>query len=481
MTMPLRIAIVGDGVLAAQAALTLAQLGRDRVAVTIVGAGGTREGLGPIGPAVIALPEWLRGAAIAPHAAEILATTPGASLSHGIAFDGWTRPGAAWFLPFGDTGAPLRGLPFHQLAAKARATGNTIRLGDYALAAMAAQSGRFAFPADDSRSPLSTLDFGQHFPANAFAGTLAQIATRCGASGASAPLRHVETCDDGIAALVLSDETRIVADLYLDCSGAEALLVGEPLGIAVEEWDVLPPAWIVTRLTPLNGPTPPYALNGAKPDGWSLEVPLDGAIGAVDLVFGEGGPADATRLRTGARRKAWSGNCVALGAAAAINEPLFGAQLLAAQVMLDHLVRLLPANGTRQTTVAEFNRLSRAQAERLRDDATALWITNGRSGEPLWDAARTQPPSVDLKRRLDLFASRGVVPEYDDELFGPEDWVMMLHGQGLRPRRIDPLAASITEDEIMRHCTALRTRLTEALATMPPLAVVLNELRRARP
>lgn len=480
MTMPLRLAIVGDGVLAAQAALTLAQHGRDRVAVTIIGTGRAREGLGPVGPAILALPHWLRTPAIAPYAAQIVAATPGTSLSHGIAFDGWARPDAAWFMPFGDTGAPLGGLPFHQLAAKARAAGTAVRLGDYSLAAMAAQSGRFALPAEDPRSPLSALDFGQHFPAETLACTLARLAAGHGATAAAAPLRQVETAAEGIDALVLADDTRIVADLYLDCSGADALLIGDALAVRLDSSADAPPARFVTRLSALDGPPPSYALIRARPDGWSLEIPLDGAIGAIDLFFGDGGPTDAVPLSRGARRSAWTDNCVALGAAATMTEPLFGAELLAAQVMLDHLVRLLPGN-VGDATAAEFNRLSRAQAERRHDDAAALWVTNGRVGEPAWDGARALSPSPDLKRRLNLFASRGLVPEYDDELLAPDDWVMVLDGQGLRQRRIDTLAAAVPEAEITRHCATLRTRLTEALATMPPLAAALTELRRARP
>ncbi|MBL7372824.1 tryptophan 7-halogenase, partial [Escherichia coli] len=93
----------------------------------------------------------------------------------------------------------------------------------------------------------------------------------------------------------------------------------------------------------------------------------------------------AISLAQGRRAAAWTGNVVALGAAAMLVEPLHGWNLALLRNALDRLIGLLPAapNGPEP---AEYNRLTAREADRVRDFAILHYKTNGRIGEPLWDA-----------------------------------------------------------------------------------------------
>lgn len=450
--------MVGDGVAGALAAAMLARAG---AAVTRVptGCGGT--GLGPFGEAVMALPDFHASAV-----GQALPPVPGASFSLGVAFGGWAAGGPAWFLPFGDTGAPLGTLPFAQVAARLRAKGHPVRLADFSLAAMAAQAERFAPPSPDPRSPLSTLAAGVHYPAGALAAALDALAN----AALTAPLAEVMLADDRIAGLTLADGARVEADLFVDATGEAARLIGR-LGGPWESWNGWLPCNRAASLVERKPQAPPpYAFHVAGPHGWTAMTPLAGArVTTAMSVNGAGAAYD-----NGVRREAWRGNCVAIGAAAGVIEPVLGTPLLLAHNAVQRLIGLLPREADARIEAAEFNRLHASEHERVRDAAVALWATNGRQGEPLWDAARNRAPEP-LDWKLNLYASRGRVPLYDDELFTREDWTAILDGQGLRPRRADPLASAVSDEAVLAHAARLRERLTAAVRAMPSHA---DQLRR---
>ncbi|WP_163071645.1 tryptophan 7-halogenase, partial [Acinetobacter baumannii] len=80
---------------------------------------------------------------------------------------------------------------------------------------------------------------------------------------------------------------------------------------------------------------------------------------------------------------------------------LHGWNLALLRNALDRLIGLLPAapNGPEP---AEYNRLTAREADRVRDFAILHYKTNGRIGEPLWDAARAMPVPEALRHKLDL-------------------------------------------------------------------------------
>jgi len=456
-----RIGIVGGGVAGWMAALALTRA-LPGVRIDLVETAGPDWSLGPFGPAEASLPDfpwWLADHGV--DEGELLRAASqesrGGSFALGTAFSGWAGQEADWFLPFGTIGAPLGTTAFHQLAARLRDGGQQLRIADFSLAAIAAASGRFARPSDDPRSVLSSYGYGLHLDRAGLTATLRA------ASGLQ-PVGSFRAFTGDM--VTLQDGTSIAADLWLDCSGPAALLAGEDGWESWAEW--LPCDRVVASWNPAEGVPPPYGHAGAFEAGWQRTLPLVGGQGGALFYASAHLPEQpgAIPLAQGRRSQAWTGKVVALGAAATLLEPLHGWNLALLQNALARLIDLLPAapNGPEP---AEYNRLTASEADRVRDFAILHYKTNGRTGEPLWDAARAMPVPEPLRHKLDLYASRGRVPLYDEELFEADDWIAVLDGQGIRPRRHDTLADAIPEPALAQHAGRIREVILDAVRSMP--------------
>ncbi|NYT42159.1 tryptophan 7-halogenase [Sphingomonas sp. R-74633] len=450
------IGIVGGGVAGWMAALALVRA-LPHVRIDLIETEGPDWSLGPFGPAEASLPDfpfWLADHGVDESA--LLRAARG-SFSLGTAFSGWAGAEADWFLPFGTIGAPLGTTAFHQLAARIRAAGHDLRLADFSLAAIVAASGRFVRPSEDPRSILSSFGYGLHFDRAGLADTLRA------ASGITPIGSFRAFADDAVA---LQDGSQVTADLWLDCSGPAALLAGTTGWESWVQW--LPCDRAVENWNPAEGVPPPYSHAGAFEAGWQRTVPLVGGQGGTLLYASQHLPEQpgAIPIAQGRRTQAWTGKVIALGATATLIEPLHGWNLALLQNALARLLTLLPAtpNGPEP---AEYNRLTAEEADRVRDFAILHYKTNGRAGEPLWDSARAMPVPETLRHKLDLYQSRGRIPLYDEELFEADDWIAVLDGQGIRPRRHDALADAIPEPAILQHAERIRALILDAVRAMP--------------
>lgn len=464
-----QIVVAGDGVAAWLAAAVLAQrLGRGNN-IRIVGDGGG-HGLGPFGDGLVGLPEWQQTALAQALPADLLQRHAALNPVLGIAYAGWAAAGTTWFLPFGDCGAPLGTVPFPLLAARARLAGRRIRLADYALASLAAQAERFALPADDPRSPRSMLAYAAHMEADGLAAVLRAFARSLGVSEVAAPMRAPVQGPHGLSALALADGGQCAGDLFVDACGR--------LGGA-KSWE----SWghyfacdaVRQRIEPEPAPAP-YALMTATDGGWTASVPVAGRRHVTELLATADGalPAGAVRFDPGALAQPWSGNVVAIGAAALLVEPLFGTALLTATTAVERLAGLLPHKAGSPVEAAEYNRQTQLEAAALRDLVLAPWRTNGRQGLPIWDAERAAPVPEGLARKLALYASRGSVRIEDGELFEASDWALLLDGQGVHPRRVDATTLAPSMEQVDAHLTRLRARLIDEVRGMPAHSAFLQ-------
>lgn len=462
------VAILGANLCGWMAAAALARrLPRDRYSVVVIDDGTTGDGLGDFAP-VIAVPPALGGfhadLGIEPTA---LVRATGGGHALGVAFGGWRKDGTAAFLSYGETGMQLQGIGFHQLAGRLRKDGIHVRLADYALSAVAAQAGRFALEA-----PIA---HALHLPVEPYAAVLRAAALNFRASFANTPLADARIDANGIVEMLkLTDGAEIFPLLVLDCSGNSARIASRTAP-AFDDWSAwLPCDRTHTQTLSATGAPPPYTQVDAQGSGWTATWPLVGT--EVRLACAAGG--EGTPFRAGRRVEAWRGNCIALGAAAGLIEPLHPTALTVLLRSLAQLIQFWPAERRAPVEANAFNRFTANAMTGARNFIIAQKAAGrgvGAFGDEPGDTML--PDAVEAKRTL--FAARGRLPMFDDEPFEEEDWTAMFDAMGLVPRRYDARADTLPLATIQQHFADHRARIIAQVRALPPYAQAMAELAAA--
>lgn len=413
--------------------------------------------------------------------AEFMAAT-GATFKLGISFEHWARADDRYIHSFGDLGRSTWMGDFHHFWLTARARGIAADLGDYCLEHRAAAEGRFATGGEPR------LNYAYHFDAGRYARYLRARCEAAGLSRVEGRIARVERDGESghIAALHLADGQKVEGDLFLDCTGFRALLIGEAMGVGFEDWS----HWLPTdRALPVQTaavePPRPYTRAIAHDAGWQWRIPLQHRVGnglvycsdflsddeaRARLYAGVEGERlvepNPIRFRTGRRVKAWQGNCVALSLASGFVEPLESTSIHLIMIALTRLVQLLPAGGISPAAVARYNEQARREMEAVRDFIVLHYHLNERP-EPFWSRCRETPPPDSLAERIALFAEGAHAYQDTHDLFRVASWVQVMLGQRLEPARHHPLGTLMPPDRLAQALADLRAGIAAAVARLP--------------
>ena len=483
---PIRhIVIVGGGTagwMCAAAAAHVLNDGRRRI--TLV----ESDAIGIIGVGEATIPPILAfNAMLGIDEAAFVAATH-ATFKLGIEFHGWGRPDDRYVHPFGALGRDFDGVAFHQLWLRHQTADGVGPLEDYWISAAAARRARFDRPRGDPRSPLSGISYAYHFDAAAYAAFLRTFAEQRGVERIEGRIGSVEQDADGdVAAVLLDDGRRVAGDLFVDCSGFRSLLLGEAMGVPYHDWSHwLPCDRAVAVPCERRDPLVPLTRATARPAGWQWRIPLqhrtgnghvyssgfmdDDAAEAL-LLANLDAPASDTprRLRfvTGRRERMWQGNVVALGLSAGFIEPLESTSIHLIQSGISKLIALFPDKRIAAVERNEYNRLMIAQFDAVRDFVILHYKANQRHGEPFWDHVRSMDIPDSLAGKIALFAEKGRLFRYDDDLFSVPSWVAVLLGQHVVPRAFDPVTASLDEGGVIAAMKAMRAGIASIADAMP--------------
>ncbi len=486
---PMHIVIVGGGSAGWMCAAACAQaLHPQRYHLTLV----ESDDIGTVGVGEATLPA-LRDFNEFLHLdeAQFMRETQG-TFKLGIEFRGWDRAGEHYVHPFGAFGQLWGGVEFQHFWMRARELGlNPPPLGEFSCAVSACVRNAFDFP--DTRAIRSTFyGYAYHFDAGLYANFLRRQAMARGVTRIEGQVIDVqlEANTGDIELLTLESGQRIAGDFFVDCSGFRSLLLGDKLQVPWEDWSSWLPcdrAWAVP--CDRSPDFTPFTRSTAQKGGWIWRIPLqhrtgNGHVFSTQFV-GEDearatllGALDATaqaeprllKFRAGRRAQAWKRNCVALGLASGFLEPLESTSLFLIQKAIQDLLRLLPspeARGPDERLVREFNRLSDALYERIRDFLILHYTANRRIGEPLWDHVRHYELPESLRHKLRLFDVRGHVPYFKDGFFSRDSWLAVLFGQGLMPKAHDRLADFMPREQLDAKLRELHARVAAHVAEMP--------------
>ena len=406
------------------------------------------------------------------------------SFSYGTSYKNWGLTDASWVQSFQAPFPIWDGAPFaHHI------TDATPPLEQYLMSAQAAAKGKFVHPPADKNSPLSSTEYGYHYTARDLTKLLKVIAEKQGVQSKFQDIAAIESHDRKITGLKLKDGETLSAELYVDASGPDALLIS-----ALEDADIQTTRSLSALYSELKNENlgPPIRQVISHDFGWQSLTPLQ-EVNAVMTVYAPQseqaarkvhpqGEAVQCNMALGRRKKAWNGNCVAIGHAAAIVEPTSPAPLMLLQMDIDRLVGLIPVTEACDIEAQIFNEGFQTDVENIELFNNAFFQLEGLAETEYWSAAKSNSSSARLNRKLEQFAHRGLLVSYDLEPFNDEDWTILHHGIGRTPRRRDAVAKLSNVDKIDRDLKNKAKAIQTIVAKMPPhhiyLAKFLNYLER---
>jgi tryptophan halogenase len=405
-----------------------------------------------------------------------------ASFKLGIAFEGWTRPGDRYVHSFGEIGKSTWMGDFQHFWLEARAKGLAGDIADYCFELQAADAGKFA------TDEKSRINYAYHLDAGLYARFLRTRAEADGLKRVEGRIAHVEQDPESgfIRALVLQSGARIEGDLFIDCTGFAALLIGKTLDVGYEDWG----HWIATDSafavqTAAVEPARPYTRAIAHAAGWRWQIPLQHRVGN-GLIYASAHLSDdeararllgavegevlieprQIRYRTGRRRRVWEKNCIALSLASGFVEPLESTTLHLIMIGLTRLMQQFPSQGISAAVVERYNDQARRELEAVRDFIILHYHLNARD-EPFWRERREMTIPDSLQARIALFAEAAQAYQSADDLFRVDSWVQVMLGQGMQPQSHHPMARIMPAEQLARALGDIRSNVSQAVARLP--------------
>lgn len=315
-----------------------------------------------------------------------------------------------------------------------------------------------------------TVNYGYHLDAGKFAGLLHRHAVEnLGVAYIPGNVERIETHPDGdIAAVTLDTGERVDGDLFVDCTGQQALLIGGHYGSGLASVrDVLFNDTAIAVQVPYASPDDPIAsvtLATAQPHGWIWDIGLSSRRG-IGYVHSSAHADEETALSTleryventspqidlatlsyrtipfepGYRETFWIRNCVAVGLSAGFIEPLEASALVLVEQSAALIAEQLPRDRQIMDIVADrFNAKMRYHWERIIEFLKLHYATSVRDDNDYWKENREQnswPES--LREKVSLWQQQP--PWHDDaprldELFPSASYQYVLYGMGFKPR-----------------------------------------------
>jgi tryptophan halogenase len=413
---------------------------------------------------------------------EFMAATQ-ATFKLGIRFEGWRDVGQDYIHSFGLTGKDHWTAGFQHFWLKGRQRQLAGDYGDYCLELKAAEQNRFA------HLPRSGMNYAFHLDASLYAKFLRRFSEGYGVQRIEGKIVGVRKAEgsDHIQSLTLDSGATIEGDLFIDCTGFRALLIGETLGVPYEDWS----HWLfcdsaMAVQTASVGEPVPYTRSMAHGAGWQWRIPLQHRVGN-GLVYAKGHLADEQarelllsriqgeplttpriiRFQPGQRTETWRGNCVAIGLSSGFLEPLESTSIHLIQRGIVRLMQTFPSNGISAADVAEYNQQARHEIEHIRDFIILHYKVTNRSDTPFWRACQEMAVPASLAHRIQLFRETARVFRVPNELFAENSWIQVMLGQGITPERYHPVADLMGDEELSGFLGAIQAQVDKTVAQLP--------------
>ncbi len=358
----------------------------------------------------------------------------------------------------------------------------------------------------DYQGPLT---YAYHFDAAKLAGLLREVSKDLGVQHLVGTVASVEMTDSGDIAAVLSPEHgRLTADLFIDCSGFRAELIGKALGSPFKS---VAKHLLTNRAVTLQVPyeqedaaLASATISTAHEAGWTWDIGLKDRRG-VGYVYSsnhttddraeevlrayigktaDGLSARKLKFETGYREAQWIGNCVAVGLSAGFFEPLESTGIMLIEVAARMISEFFPWDGAMKPAADLYNRLMSNRFDKITDFLKLHYCLSKRE-EPFWrDNTQSCSISESLQEKLEMWRYR--IPSRFDfigdyETFLPFSYQAVLYGMGYVTDLTAASASYRTKKSATLRFGEIRSMLPHAMKELPPHRDLINQIVHGAP
>ena len=341
-------------------------------------------------------------------------------------------------------------------------------------------------------------NYSYHLDAGKFAAFLQKhCCDTLGVRHVLADVRRVCLTENGDIGTLETEQAGVIqGDLYIDCTGFKALLIGETLGVGFKSCaDVLFCDTALAVQVPYDSDTAPIAshtISTAQSAGWIWDIGLPTRRGVGYVFSSRHTTAEKAEeelrnyigsrhrdlsvrkipIRAGYRETFWKRNCVAVGLAAGFLEPLEASAIVLIEMSAKLIVEQMPAcREVMDIIAARFNATTHYRWGRIIDFLKLHYVLTQRTDSAFW-RDNLLPETIPERLQDLLTLWRHQSPWYHDEfdrieeVFPAASYQYVLYGMGFRTE-VDPqtlVGDARSAERAMRDTRALADRLR---ATLP--------------
>jgi tryptophan 7-halogenase len=341
-------------------------------------------------------------------------------------------------------------------------------------------------------------NYAYHLDAGKFAGLLRDHSVeKLGVRHIVDDVQSVNQHENGdISSVICKINGEINGDLFVDCTGFAALLIGEVYGVPfVECSDVLFADHALAMQVPYANPDDPIAthtISTAQSAGWVWDIGLptrrgighvysssyvshDQAEAELRAYIGpqaEGLSARRIKIKSGHRKTFWVKNCVAIGLSNGFLEPLEASALMLIELAVDFVADHLPQNRSAMDILSrQFNTAFEHHWARIIEFLKLHYVLTKRDDTAFWRDNR-DPASIplDLKERLELWRHHPPGPHdftHHAEVFSWPSYQYVLHGMGFEADYTQAPKLKAEQDQAARAFLSAQRAKQQALSTLP--------------
>ncbi len=318
----------------------------------------------------------------------------------------------------------------------------------------------------------------------------------------------VRSADNGdIAAVQTANHGLIAGDLFVDCTGFKALLVGQHYQVPFKPCDDV--LFIDTALAVQvpyeqeNAPIASHTISTAQDCGWIWDIGLQHRRG-VGYVYASRycseaqaretlaryvGPAIADLtvrkipIQSGHRTKFWQNNCVAVGLSAGFLEPLEASALVLVELSAQMIAEQLPATrGVMDIVAKRFNDTFLYRWDKIIDFLKLHYILSKRDDSAFWRDNRdpaTIPQSLQELMQLWQYRAPGDLDfTSNNEVFPAASYQYVLYGMGFQSDISRQQLQLNNWDFVASQLQQNRKMIDQALTVLPTHRELINKIRQ---